>query len=104
MILNNIFTHVAKSYVLLKCMAKRMAGKLFCSADAYKQCLNIMNAFLVTKRRYYNDKARFFRVNGLGPETKQMWLKPCMTPVSNRGRFLSLLYSFSMLFSRDMFD
>ena len=46
---------------------------LFCSAEAYKHCLNIINAFLVKKRLFYNGKTRFFCL-----ETKPMWLKPCV--------------------------
>ena len=45
-------------------------------------------------------------VNGLCLETKQMWLKSCVTrnndPVSNRGRFLSFKYSFSNFVFREI--
>ena len=33
--------------------------KLFRPADAYKPCLNIINAFKVKKRLFYNGKTRF---------------------------------------------
>ena len=52
-------------------------GKLLRSAKAYKRCLNLINAFLVKKRLFYNGK-HVFPVNGLCLETKQMWLKSCV--------------------------
>ena len=73
------------------CNARRKGGwgGLFRSAEAYKHCLNIMNAFLVKQRMFYNGK-HVFPVNGLCLETKQMWPKcgqnlvshEMLTPVS----------------------
>ena len=51
--------------------------KLFRLADAYKHCLNIINAFW-SNRNCFTMAKRVFLVNGLCLETKQMWLKPCV--------------------------
>ena len=49
MIRNNIFAHFTKSWRLsfAEMFGEKVGGKLFRSADAYKHCLNIINAFLV---------------------------------------------------------
>ena len=53
-------------------------GKLFRSADAYKHCLDIINAFWYNRDCFTMVKHVFF-VNGLCLETKRMWLKSCVT-------------------------
>ena len=72
-------------------------GKLFRSADAYKHCLNII--ILVKKRLIYNSKTPFSCQRIVSGNKANVAHVLChtklVTPVSNRGRFLSLKYSFS---------
>ena len=72
-------------------------GKLFRSADAYNHCLNIINAYLVKERQFYNGKTSFSCLRVASGNIAEVAKIPCHTilvnPFSNRGRFLSLKYS-----------
>ena len=71
-------------------------GKLFRSADAYKHCLNIINAYLVKERQFYNGKTSFSCLRAVSENKAKVAKIPCqrilVNPFSNRGRFLSLKY------------
>ena len=68
--------------------------KLYRSADAYRHCLNIINAFSVKKRQLYKAKTSFSCQMVVSGNKAKVAKIPCHTklvnPVSNRGRFLSL--------------
>ena len=59
---------------------------------AYKRCLNIINAYLVKKRQFYNGKTSFSCLRVVSGNKAKVAKIPChriilVNPFSNRGRF-----------------
>ena len=78
---------------------EKMGGGIVRPADAYKHCLNITNAISVAYRRIYNGKTssscQRIVFGNKAEVAKFLCHTKLVTPVSNRGRFLSIKYSLS---------
>ena len=92
MICYKIFNHFAKpnSLICSQIDDEKWVGMFLRSAEAYKHCLNIKNAFSEYSNDFSLGKASRFIVSGNRARVNEiMCHTKLVTPVSNRDHFLN---------------